>query len=408
MNVIITPSKLTGAVTPPASKSQSHRLVIAAALAQGTSRIGNLSHSEDIDATLDCMAALGARWEAGAITGVSAGRAGEGPLPRLDCRESGSTLRFLIPVALALRGGGVFTGKGRLLRRPMEPYEKLFRDRGIFYQAGEEQIVVKGELKAGNYTLPGDVSSQFITGLLFALPLLDGESELTLTTPLQSAGYVDMTLEALDQFGVRVEKLANGWRIQGPQRPQAGERRAEGDWSQAAFYYAARGLGNPVEIWGMNPDSAQGDRIIRAYAGQLNGTGTVTLDVSQCPDLAPALAVHAALRAGETTHIVGGARLRMKESDRIEAITSELNKLGAQVTQTADSMTIRGVSALNGGETDSHNDHRIAMMLAIAATRSRGPVLIRDAGSVAKSYPHFWEDYQMLGGRIAVSDSQRR
>lgn len=408
MNVTITPKKLKGAVTPPSSKSQSHRLIIAAALAEGTSRIGNLSHSEDIAATLRCMEALGASHEGERVTGVSSIGSNSADLPLLDCCESGSTLRFLIPVALAVAGGGRFVGQGRLLSRPMEPYEKLFREHGISYEAFSDHITVRGELKAGTYILPGDVSSQFITGLLFALPLLEGDSELLLSTKLESAGYVDMTLDALRQFGVTIEPAEQGWHIPGHQRPKARNMTAEGDWSQAGFYYAARGLGNDVDIWGMNPDSYQGDKIIRDYAIRLNGPGTVTLDVSQCPDLAPALAAHAALRAGETTHIAGGARLRMKECDRIDAITTELNKLGARITQYPDSMTIEGVSALTGGETDSHNDHRIAMMLAIAATRAEGEVLVRDAGSVAKSYPHFWEDYEKLGGQITRSDIGRR
>lgn len=408
MNVTITPNKLKGAVTPPSSKSQSHRLIIAAALAEGTSSIENLSHSEDITATLRCMEALGASHEGTRVTGVPAIGQQREELPLLDCCESGSTLRFLIPVALAVAGGGKFVGRGRLLQRPMEPYEKLFREHGISYEATADLITVKGNLEPGTYTLPGDVSSQFITGLLFALPLLKGDSELVLTTKLESAGYVDMTLDALRQFGVKIEPIANGWHIPGHQRPKARDMAAEGDWSQAGFYYAARGLGNEVDIWGMNPDSYQGDKVIRDYASRLNGPGTVTLDVSQCPDLAPALAVHAALRAGETTHIVGGARLRMKESDRIDAITTELNKLGARITQYPDSMTIEGVSRLTGGETDSHNDHRIAMMLAIAATRAEGEVLIHDAGSVAKSYPHFWEDYEKLGGQITRGDIGRR
>lgn len=408
MNVTITPRKIKGPVTPPSSKSQSHRLIIAAALAEGTSVISNLSLSEDITATLRCMEALGAAHEGSKITGVAAMGQRRGELPLLDCCESGSTLRFLIPVALAVAGGGRFVGQGRLLARPMKPYEVLFREHGISYEATPEEITVKGELKPGTYRIPGNISSQFITGLLFALPLLEGDSDLVLTTKLESAAYVDMTLDALRQFGVAVEARPDGWHIPGHQRPKARNMAAEGDWSQAAFYYAARGLGNDVDIWGMNPDSYQGDKIIREYATKLNGAGTVTLDVSQCPDLAPALAVHAALRTGETTHIIGGARLRMKECDRIDAITTELNKLGARITQYPDSMTIEGTAGLAGGETDSHNDHRIAMMLAIAATRAEGPVLIGDAGSVAKSYPHFWEDYRKLGGEITLSDTGRR
>lgn len=400
MTVTVTPGPLRGRVTPPASKSQSHRLIIAAALAEGKSCLDNLSMSQDIAATLGCMEALGALWDGETVTGIGPARGRRGPLSLLDCGESGSTLRFLIPVALAVAGGGVFTGRGRLLARPMEPYQRLFAEKGISYRAEPDSITVQGTLEPGEYALPGDVSSQFITGLLFALPLLDGDSELHLTTPLESAAYVDMTVDALNRFGVGIDRTENGWHIPGRQRPVGRDLTVEGDWSQAGFFYAARGLGNPVEICGMNDASVQGDRVIRDYAARLDGRGTVTLDVSQCPDLAPALAVYAALRAGETTHLVNAARLRMKESDRIETVTSELNRLGTHIEAYPDAMTIHGVSALHGGETDSHNDHRIAMMLAVAATRADGPVIIRDAGSVAKSYPRFWEDYEQLGGRI--------
>ncbi len=400
MTVTVTPGPLRGRVTPPASKSQSHRLIIAAALAEVKSRLDNLSMRQDNAATLGGMEALGALWDGKTVTGIGPARGRRGPLPLLNCGESGSTLRFLIPVALAVAGGGVFTGRGRLLARPMEPYQRLFAEKNIVYRAEPNSITVQGTLEPGEYALPGDVSSQFITGLLFALPLLDGDSELHLTTPLESAAYVDMTVDALSRFGVRIDRTENGWHIPGGQRPVGRDLTVEGDWSQAGFFYAAQGLGNPVEICGMNDASVQGDRIIRDYAARLDGRGTVTLDVSQCPDLAPALAVHAALRAGETTHLVNAARRRIKQSARIETVPSELNRLGAHIEAYPDAMTIHGVSDLHGGETDSHNDHRIAMMLAVAATRAAGPVTIRDAGSVAKSYPRFWEDYEGLGGRI--------
>ena len=223
MKVTITPRKLSGTVQPPSSKSQSHRLIIAAALAKGESRLHNISPSQDITATLRCMTALGARAAGEAVYGVPEIGVERDLLPRLDCGESGSTLRFLIPVALAVAGGGIFTGHGRLMERPMEPYKKLFREKGVFYQATSGQITVKGTLKPGTYQIPGNISSQFITGLLYALPLLAGDSELVLTTPLESAAYVDMTLEALGQFGVDIQPTEAGWHIPGHQRPQGRE-----------------------------------------------------------------------------------------------------------------------------------------------------------------------------------------
>lgn len=390
MNVTITPGLLRGAITPPPSKSQAHRLLIAAALADGESRIEHLADSQDIQATRRCMAALKAPGE---------------DLPVLDCGESGSTLRFLIPVALALRGGGRFTGRGRLMARPQKPYFDLFDEKGIAYRQEDGVLTVQGRLTPGTFALPGDVSSQFVTGLLYALPLLEGDSRITLTTPLESRGYVDMTLEALERFGIRAEcPDGRTLRVPGGQTYRPCRAAVESDYSQAAFYYAANGLGGQVEILGLNPRSAQGDRCIVPYHMQLCGPGEAELDVSQCPDLVPPLAAHAALRQG-ITRIVNAARLRIKESDRLTAVTQVLTALGADVVEGADRLTITGQpEGLAGGVTvDSHNDHRIAMMTAVAATRCAAPVTITGAECVAKSYPGFWEDYERLGGQIQRS-----
>ena len=390
MNVTITPGLLRGAITPPPSKSQAHRLLIAAALADGESRIEHLADSQDIQATSRCMAAMKAPGE---------------DLPVMDCGESGSTLRFLIPVALALRGGGRFTGRGRLMERPQKPYFDLFDEKGIAYRQEDGVLTVQGRLTPGTFALPGDVSSQFVTGLLYALPLLEGDSRITLTTPLESRGYVDMTLEALERFGIRAEcPDGRTLRVPGGQTYRPCRAAVESDYSQAAFYYAANGLGGQVEILGLNPRSAQGDRCIVPYHMQLCGPGEAELDVSQCPDLVPPLAAHAALRQG-ITRIVNAARLRIKESDRLTAVTQVLTALGADVVEGADRLTITGQpEGLAGGVTvDSHNDHRIAMMAAIAATRCAAPVTIIGAECVAKSYPDFWEDYERLGGQIQRS-----
>lgn len=405
MIVTITPATLRGAVTPPPSKSQAHRLLMAAALAEGESLVSNVAFSQDILATLDCLEQLGAEIEKGAdcvrIRGLdTAARRGE--LPRMNCRESGSTLRFMIPVALAAAGGGVFSGSGRLMERPQGPYETMFGEKGIPFVRKNGCILTQGTLKSGVYTLPGDVSSQFITGLLYALPLLEGDSEILLTTALESRGYVDMTVLALEAFGVSVEERETGYFIPGGQKYRPKDVTVEGDYSQAGFYYAAIGLGNDIDIQGLNPYSAQGDMRIVPYYLKLCGKGHVELDVSQCPDLVPALAVHAALRAGETAAITNAARLRIKESDRLAAVTAELNKLGADIEEYPDSLLIRGVEKLRGGAVESHNDHRIAMMLAMAATRADSPVILSGAESVSKSYPNFWEHYASLGGQFSA------
>ena len=408
MNITIQPRLLKGNITPPPSKSQAHRVVIAAALAGGVSTVENLARSQDIQATLGCMAALGACAETGKndavrVHGMNTCISRRGALPRFDCGESGSTLRFLIPIALAVAGGGVFTGRGRLMERPQQPYFDLFEEKGISYAQEDGVLTVQGELKPGVYKLPGNVSSQFITGLLYALPLLKGDSEIRLTTALESEGYVDMTLEVLEQFGIRVTRQENGFFVPGGQSYQSRDVRVESDWSQAAFWYAARALGSDVTIGGLNKNSAQGDRVIARQFEQLTAPGDVELDVSQCPDLVPALAAMAAVRQG-TTQIMNAARLRIKESDRIVAFTQVLNAMGADVTEQADGLTIVGKQSLAGGvDVDSHNDHRIAMMAAIAATRCVQPVTVLDAQCVAKSYPNFWEDYESLGGELIRS-----
>lgn len=386
MNLTITPGALSGTVTPPPSKSQAHRYLIAAALAGEGSVIHNLAGSQDIQATRRCMAEL---------------KTNSNHLPRLDCGESGSTLRFLIPIALALRGGGVFTGRGRLMERPQRPYFDLFDEKGIRYEQRDGVLTVEGALTPGEYRLPGDVSSQFFTGLLMALPLLDGPSVILPTTRLESEGYIGMTLDAMHEFGIDVastRSLPPHYLVPGGQPYRSAEVTVEGDWSQAAFWYAANCLGCAVNVQGVTRHSAQGDRIIESHCLELSQTGDTEIDMSGCPDLAPPVAAAAAVRQG-ITRLTGAARLRIKESDRLSAIAAALNAMGARVMEYPDSLTIYGQDSLAGGcAVDCCNDHRIAMMAAIAATACREPVTLLGAECVAKSYPNFWEHYRMLGG----------
>ena len=388
MNVTIVPGTLEGAVTPPSSKSQTHRAVLALMLAQGEGKLSNLAVSEDIQATQDCVAAL--------KSGQPAQADG---LPLLDCGESGSTLRFLIPVALAVRGGGRFTGRGRLMKRPQGPYIRLLEEKGILWNQEGTCLTVAGQLEPGVYALPGNVSSQFITGLLYALPLLPGDSRIVLTTPLESRGYVDMTLDMLRRFDIKVEEQEDGFLVPGNQTYQARDLTLEADWSGAAFWYAANFLGAQVDIQGLNPDSVQGDRQIGTLYWKLARPGDVDIDLSQCPDLAPPLAAMAAVRKG-TTRFVHAGRLRMKESDRLETIARTLNALGAKAQVGEDTLTLEGVDHLEGGTVDGCNDHRIAMMAAVAAVACKEPVTILGAECVKKSYPRFWEDYTALGGEV--------
>lgn len=416
MDITIQPQKLRGTITPPPSKSQAHRLIMAAALAEGESRISNVAFSQDILATLSCVEQLGAVWKQVdehtiSMIGMEKGKPllqSDG-LPHFDCGESGSTLRFLIPVALAAAGGGVFTGRGRLMERPQTPYFQLFDEKGIFYELKNGNLTVCGTLKSGEYSLAGNVSSQFFTGLLYALPYVEGASVLRATTALESRSYIDMTIDALHKCGITVEETGEQnsvFNVSGKQPYCAVDCSVEADWSQAGFYYGALGLGNVLSIAGMNENSMQGDRKIVSYYEKLCAEGEVELDVADCPDLVPPLAVHAALRgSGAVTRIVHAERLRIKESDRLASVTEVLNAMGAQVQELSDGLVICGVDLLRGGcRVAAHNDHRIAMMAAMAATCCKEPVTILGADCVKKSYPDFWEDYEALGGKITRGD----
>ena len=412
MTLTIIPSQLKGVITPPPSKSQAHRLLIAAALARGESVIHNIALSRDVRATMACLEELGAEFtlEGNRITVRGMGANAMSPCrrmayPHLDCGESGSTLRFLIPVALALRGGGVFTGHGRLMERPLEPYFTLFREKGILYEQRGNTLTVQGLLEPGVYQLPGNVSSQFFTGLLYALPLLSGPSALIPTTNLESEDYIRMTLQAMSLFGVELPtalSLPPQYHPQGGQTYRGAEATVEPDWSQAGFWFAAGALGNPVEVEGMAAPSVQGDWRYLEMQEQIYaaGTGMAEVDVSQNPDLVPPLAAAAALAAGRTTRLGNAGRLRIKESDRLRSVTAVLTALGADVEEGEDFLLLHGKERLAGGVTvDSYNDHRIAMMAAVAATRCESPVTLTGAESVNKSYPDFWEEYARLGGQ---------
>ena len=406
MDVQITPRRLSGVVTPPPSKSLAHRWILAASLAAGTSVIKNVSFSQDVEATLRCMEALGARWEAAEdalrVTGIGGDRRPFGDLPRFDCGESGSTLRFLIPIALAVDQGGVFTGRGRLMERPQQPYFDLFDQRGISHSLEDGVLTVRGSLSPGEYRLRGDVSSQFFTGLLLALPLLEGPSVVISTTKLESASYASMTMGVLARTGIQVRwsPALNGFGV-APGVYAPVEETVEADWSQAAFWYAAISLGSNLRLRGLKGQSSQGDAAVVGHAKKLALTGEVKIDLSDCPDLLPPLAVMAAVRRG-TTRFTRAARLRLKESDRLATVAGMLKALGGAVSEEEDGLTVYGVSTLPGGAVDGANDHRIVMAAAVAATRCQGPVTIRGAEAVKKSYPNFWRDYENLGGAVHV------
>ena len=390
-----------GTITAPPSKSMAHRAVLCAALAEGRSHITNLEFSKDISATLGAAAQLCARVRTGADDAVVEGLGHFVHLAApVDCCESGSTLRFLIPIA-SLTGQAVsFTGRGRLMERPQKPYFDLFDEKDISYEQTAGALTVRGTLTPGEYRLAGNVSSQFFTGLLFALPLLGGGSTLVSTTRLESRDYVAMTRDALARAGVRVDGEAERFAVP-PSVYRSFDAAVEADWSQAGFWYAAHFLGNGVEVCGLNENSAQGDRVVAALYERFKAAGEQSVDVSDCPDLLPPLAVMAARREG-TTHFVNAARLRMKESDRLTTTAALLRALGVPAEETADSLTVRGVPSFSGGTVDGANDHRIVMAAAVAATAAAAPVTITGAEAVRKSYPSFWEEYKRLGGSFDV------
>ena len=404
MDIKITPTKLRGTVTPPPSKSAAHRMLIAAALAEGTSVIDRLYPSVDIMTTVEAMRQLGAEIE---VKGDRAVVRGIGSAPEsavLDCCESGSTLRFLIPVAAALGVRTEFLGRGKLPERPITPYLEEFPCHGVeFDYSNTMPFTINGKLTGGRYEIDGGISSQFITGLLLALPLTGERSEIVLTSHLESRPYVDMTIDVMRKYGVNVEVTENSFIIPEGQKFVACDGAVEGDHSQGAFFEVANSLGSEVDIRGLNENSFQGDKkiieicekIVYNENGKLN---PFTVSAADIPDLVPILAVLGSFCGGES-RIIDAARLRLKESDRLAAMEETLNALGGDVTATADSLIIKGKESLAGGaEVSAHNDHRIAMAMAIAATRCQKPVMIRGAECVRKSYPDFWEVYRSLGG----------
>ena len=420
MNCVkIEPSKLKGCINIPASKSLCHRAIICAALSTEESHIDNIVFSDDIHATSEGMRRLGAEIEK--IGEGSLRIKGKLPLSlkedTIDCKESGSTLRFLIPISLLSETKAEFNGKGKLVSRPLDTYYRIFQEQNINYTTnnGNLPLKVEGKLKPGIFSIEGNISSQFISGLMFTLPLLDGDSKIVIINELESKGYVDLTLDMLNRFGIEI--INNEYKefiIKGNQRYENRDYKVEGDFSQAAFWLVGGILGEEIESNDLNINSLQGDMVVMDLIKQMGGSLTIkdsivktiasktegiTIDASQCPDIVPILTVLAALSEGET-RIINAARLRIKESDRLKAISTELNKLGADVKELEDGLIINGKDSLTGGTVDSWNDHRIAMAMAIASIKCTGSLTITNSDVVKKSYPHFWEDFKSVGGNF--------
>ncbi|MBQ2794059.1 MAG: 3-phosphoshikimate 1-carboxyvinyltransferase [Clostridia bacterium] len=404
MRVVISPARGAGKIKAPPSKSVAHRLLICAALSEGKSVIHDVSDCEDVEATLDCMAALGIKFERKendvTVFGVNPKRIK--PTGTLPCRESGSTLRFFIPILLISGRCAMLSGAPSLLSRPMTVYEDICKKMDYAYISDGKSIAVKGPLRGGEYSVVGNVSSQFISGLLFALPTLSESSRIRIAPPIESRSYIDLTVDALSKFGVRVIwEDEHTLYIEGGQKYTPTELSVEGDYSGAAFPDALNLFGGEVEVLGLNPESIQGDRAYKRYYEQLL-RGVPSIHIGNCPDLGPILFAVAAAKNGGI--FSGTKRLKIKESDRAEAMASELRKLGAAVTVSEDRVVIfpadfhRPTEPLYG-----HNDHRIVMSLAILLTVVGGEII--GAEAVKKSYPDFFEDLSALGIGVTVYDA---
>ncbi len=391
MDITITPKKLSGTVAAIPSKSQAHRLLICAAFADAPTELICPDTNRDIEATAGCLRALGAQIQR-TSQGYTVTPIQSSPqAATLSCQDSGSTLRFLLPVAGALGVDATFRMEGRLPQRPLSPlWEEMERMGCRLSRPSEDTLRCQGKMRAGDYTISGGISSQFITGLLLACARIPGESRIHITGKLESGPYVDMTLEAMERFGLKCRdfRLTGGKAFTSP-----GRVTVEGDWSNAAFFLAAGVLGSSVAVTNLLTDSPQGDR---AAAELLPGLGEhLTIDASDIPDLVPILAVTAACRKGATFRNI--RRLRLKESDRVESVLSMIRNLGGQAQADEETMTVMG-TGLRGGTVDAQRDHRIAMAAAIASTVCRESVTILGAQCVSKSYPQFFEEFRKLGG----------
>jgi 3-phosphoshikimate 1-carboxyvinyltransferase len=416
MDIRIKPKSLQGEIEVIASKSLSHRYVIAAALSNEKCVISNVLKSKDLEATKNALAALGASFDEDIIYPADLNLRAQ----KVNVFESGSTLRFMIPIFMLQTNEIEVNGMNRLIDRPLDVYDRLFEHKKVVFKHLDSNhqlpVLIKGKIKGGHFPLRGDVSSQFISGLLFALPLTGRDSVIELTSPLESKGYVDLTLDVLRKFGIHILRVDQYIYIKGGQKYQARDAIVEGDFSQSAFWFVAGLIGDhQLVLKHLKQDSLQGDKEIvdilkRMHADieYKNGnyivnpsktTGT-TIDLSQVPDLGPMLMGLAGVSEGTTTFI-NYERLRIKESDRVEAMKDVLSRFGVEMKEFHDKIEIEGKPQLKGNiEIDTFNDHRIAMAASVLAIRAKGDVVIKGAECVEKSYPIFFEVYKKVGGDV--------
>ncbi len=418
LDIVLFPSVLNGEIKSPPSKSLSHRALICAALSKGKSVIKNIIYSDDIKATISALELLGAKFEINKdIIAVSGIKTIKSPSKSINCNESGSTLRFLIPLFSLSDKEIEFKGAKSLINRPQSVYKEIFLEDGNTFFVDRDKIVVKGSVKPRVYFLKGNVSSQFFSGLMFALPLLKEDSTIYIDGNLESKSYIDLTIDMLAKFGIKIIEIKNGYFIEGNQIYKPTKYTVEGDYSQAAFYLVGGILSGLVKVNNLPHNSIQGDKAIIEFIKQMKGkiiclengyitefsnTASSTINLADCPDLGPIITLLAALSTGKST-IINISRLRIKESDRVASTVSTLKALGANIKSTKYEIIVTGVQSLNGGVTvDSHNDHRIAMMLSIAALKCKKEIKLTNANAVTKSYPAFFEDYKSLGGKYKI------
>lgn len=420
MNIRIRPATLQGTVRAVSSKSHIHRLLIGAALADGPTEIDVNIWSQDMEATARCLTALGAKmaWISRHRFRVEPLAGPLAPAIKLDCGESGSTLRFMLPISAALNNGQIeFTGSGKLPRRPLAALREQMMEHSVKFDSEVLPFTVKDRLCGGFFTMPGNISSQFITGLLLAAPLLAEDTRIFLTTPLESRSYVEMTIDALSHFNIEVAERPGSYTvIAGQPFRSPGSITSEGDWSNAAFWLSAGALGEEITCEGLQHDSSQGDKIIttllkrfgadvrtdsNSASAKANELRPLVIDAADIPDLVPVLAVLAAACQGTTT-IGHAARLRLKESDRLSAMAENLVRLGGVVEELPDGLAIHGRGHLHGATVKSYGDHRIVMAMVIASLLCKEDIIIEGAEAVEKSYPRFFKDLKLLGGQVDI------
>ena len=412
------PSNLNGDIKSPPSKSLSHRALICAALSKGKSIIKNVMYSNDIVATIEALELLGARFEkSNDIVTVFGIRGIKSPSKAFNCNESGSTLRFLIPLFSLSDKKIIFTGAKSLISRPQTIYQEIFKQDHNIFKINNNEILVKGSVKARKYHIKGNVSSQFFSGLMFSLPLLEEDSTIFIDGNLESKSYIDLTISILEEFGIKILELENGYFIEGNQIYKPTNYTVEGDYSQAAFHLVGGAISGLVKVSDLSHNSKQGDKAIieflkqmkskiiymeNGYITELSNTQGSVIDLADCPDLGPIITLLACLSEGKS-RIINISRLRIKESDRVFSTVSTLKSLGANIKSTKNEILITGKLSLKGGVTvDSFNDHRIAMMLSIAALRCKQKIILTNANAITKSYPGFFEDYKSLGGKYKI------